>query len=168
MVIPAIIRPVQDAFREVDRVLDVSIFQKVHQLHGGHDGAVFFRFFGGSAQMRNDDDFVRFDDLFVREVRHVAAHDTVGDGLLQGRGVHKPASGKIQKHRALLHDGKLIGIDKSLGVLVLGDMQRDEIALGKKFVQAWRLFGIAGQPPGRLDGQERIVSPYFHAQAFRG
>ena len=158
----------QRAFREIDRVLDVPVLQEVHQLHGSHDGAVFFRFFGGSAQMRDGDDLVRLDDLFVREVSYVAAHDAVGDSLLQGRGIHEPASGEVQDHHALLHDREFIGIDESLGVFVLRDVQRDEIALGQEFVQTWRLLGIAGQPPGRLDGQERIVSPDFHAQTFGG
>ena len=168
MVSPGLVRPVQGAFREIDRVLDVPVLQEVHQLHGRHDGAVFFGLFRGSPQMRNGDDLVRLDDLFIGEIRHVARHDAVGDGLLQGRGIHEPASGEIQDYHALLHDREFIGIDESLGVLVLRDMQRDEIALGQEFVQAWRLLGIAGQPPGRLDGQEWIVSPDFHAQALGG
>ena len=63
------------------------------------------------------------------KIRHVARHDAVGDGLLQGRGIHEPSPGEIEEHHALLHDREFIGIDESLGVLILGDVQRDEIGL---------------------------------------
>ena len=82
-------RSVEAAFGEVNRVFDVAVFQEIHELQGGHDGAVFLGFIGGGAQVRNGKDFIRFDDFLIREVRHVAAYDAVGNGFLQRRGVHE-------------------------------------------------------------------------------
>lgn len=83
------------------------------------------------------------DDFFIRrEVRYVTAYDSVGDGFLQRRGIHQAASREVEEDHALLHNREFIGIDESLGVLVLRDMYRDVIALGKKFIEACRLLGV--------------------------
>jgi len=111
---------------------------------------------------------VHLDELFVGEVRHVAAHDPVGESLLEVRGIHEFPSGEVQEHGTFLHDGELIRIDGSTGVLVQRHVQGDEVGVGKELFQARGPLGVAGQHPCRLDGQERIVPDDLHAQALGG
>ena len=133
--------------------------RKSHELHGSHDSAVLFLgFLGGRAQVWDGDDFVRLDDLFVREVSYVAAYDSIGNGFLQRRGVHKPSPGEVEKHDALLHHRELIGVDEALSILVLGNVQRDKVGLCQEPLQAGGLLDGAGQlpRPPRWTGTDRI------------
>ena len=103
-----------------------------------------------------------------REVCSVGRHFPLAQGLQQGVRVHQSAPGEVQNPHAVLHLLEGLAVYHALGVLGLGQVQRDVIALLIHLVQRGGEVHRAGQPPGVLHREVGVIAVDLHAQLAGG
>ena len=81
---------------QIYAVGDIAVEQVVGQLVGGHNGAVFLAFGGGSAQMGDTGDPGHAQQLVAGEVGDIGRHPAAGQSRQQSVVVHQFAPGEIE------------------------------------------------------------------------
>ena len=152
------------AIREVYRMCDISILEKIFHLCRSHFSTVIFRLLCRCTKMRNHDRASDTDYLFCREVRYVAAHflryKRVYDVFL----IHKNISGKIQNNNAFFHKTDGVFVDHTFCIFQRRHMNCNIITLFINFICCFRVMNIARQSPCRINRNIWIISINFHSK----
>ena len=153
------------AFGEVDRVHDVSVFKEVDELVYRHKRAVILRFGRRRAKVGQADNAFRRKKGFVREIRYVAGNFPFLDPGDDIRVVDESAAREVEDADAFFHDADLVGVDESLGVVGLGHVNGNIVRFREERVEVFRLVHGAGERPGCVDRDKRVITDNVHAEA---
>ena len=118
--------------------------------------------------MRDVDHIVHRQQVLIRKIRDVTAHDAVGDRPAQVVVVDDPAAGKVENGHTLLHAAELLGVDDPAGGVDQRRVQRDVVGLRHQGVEPFGTLHFPRQSPRGLHRDERIVADDVHAQIERG
>ena len=125
-----------DEGREVHRVADAAEFDVVLQFFNSHHSAVFFGFFGRSAEVREAGHLVVLDEVGIREVAEVALEGTGSEHLVDRGHLDDAATGEVHDVAAL-EAGEVLAVEQVLGhALDEGNVDGEEVGLGDDFVQS--------------------------------
>ena len=92
------------AFGKIDRIFNGAFFHKIAQFGNGHNGAVFFGFGSGCAQVRKTNNIFDAQKFFVGKIGYKAGNTAVFYGGAHIGVYHQAAARKIQYAYAPLYD----------------------------------------------------------------
>ena len=151
----------------VDAVGDVAVLDVVHQLAGGHGGAVVFRFGRARTQVGHADAVFGADELIGGEVGDVALQLAAFQGFQHGVGVHQLAARVVDEHAPVLHLGDVFGVEHALGRGGQGDVYGHKVRLLQQGGQVRHVHAVI-QVQRAADGEVRVVADDVHAQLHGG
>ena len=118
-----------DEGREVHGIADATEFDVVLQFLDGHHGAVFFGFFGRSAEVREAGHLVVLDEVCIREVAEVALEGTGCEHFVD-RGHLDDATASEVHDVAALEAGEVLAVEQVLGNALDGrNVHGEEVGL---------------------------------------
>ena len=133
------------AVGEVYGIFDIAVGQVFSDFLCRHNCAVFLGFRCGCAQMRGYDDVRRVaQQVFGREVCHVARDDAVRNGFFQCRIVHQTAACKVQQACAGLCCRKQLFIKGISCLIVQGNVQRNVIRFCNQLLHGFLMHHVGG------------------------
>ena len=103
-----------DEGREVHGISDATEFDVVLQFFDGHHSAVFFGFFGRSAEVREAGHLVVLDEVSIREVAEVALERARSEHFVDRSHFHDTAAGEVHDVAAL-EAGEVLAVEEVLG-----------------------------------------------------
>ena len=114
--------------------------------------------------MRHGDHVRRLEDGLVREVRHILRDLPAAERFRHVLIVHHFGTGLVDDAHAVFHFGKGLCVQHVIGAVGEGDVDADVVAVFIQLFQVLRVDDLAGEPPGRVNRQERVIAQDLHVQ----
>ena len=140
------------------------MFEKVHELIGGHHGTVLFGFRCAGAEVRHGDHIRSAEQGGDGEIGDKTVELAAVEGGDHCRGVDDLLAGKVEQHGARLEAAQGVRIDHVARGRQRRDMQGHIVGARQQALQAVHFLDAAGQPPGGFHGQRGVVTDHLHAQ----
>ena len=127
-----------------------------------HNGAILLRLFSARAYVGHENHIAAPDQGGRREVGDIATQFALLQGLDHGVLVDDFLAGKVQQAAPGLHGTQQFGVDQAAGRFQHGQMQADVIAASEQGGEVFGLAHLAGETPGGVHRQGRVVADDFH------